>query len=144
MILSRSSQYGLELILYLVSHPTEKYIPLKEIARKNNLSFYFLSKITQALVQNGILRTYRGPRGGVKLAVSSKELTLFDVINAIDGNALFNKCILRLQTCDESNPCPIHPLCAVLRKDIQNIFMNTTMDKIKEGDLPVLSDLSVL
>ena len=144
MILSRSSQYGLELILYLVSHPTEKYIPLNEIARKNNLSFYFLSKITQALVQNGILRTYRGPRGGVILAVSSKELTLFDVINAIDGNALFNKCILRLQTCDESNPCPIHPLCSVLRKDIQNIFMNTTMDKIKEGDLPVLSDLSVL
>lgn len=132
MILSRSSQYGLELILYLVSHPTEKYIPLNEIARQNDLSFFFLSKITQSLVQNGILRTYRGPRGGVTLAVSSKELTLFDVVNAIEGDALFNKCILRLQTCDESNPCPIHPICSVLRKDIQNIFINTTMDKIKD------------
>lgn len=139
MILSRSSQYGLELIMYLVSHPTDKYIPLNEVARENNLSFYFLSKITQSLVQKGILKTYRGPHGGVILAIPSEKITLFDIVNAIEGDALFKKCVLRLQVCDESNPCPLHPICETFRKDIQDIFMNTTMDKIKDGNFSILS-----
>ncbi len=133
MILSRSSQYGIELILYLANHPTEKFIPMNEVAKEKELSFFFLSKITQSLVQHDILKTYRGPNGGVTLNIPANELTLYDIVNAIEGNALFNKCILRPETCDETDPCPLHPAWGEVRDKIRDVFMNTTLDQVKEN-----------
>ena len=139
MILSRSSQYGIELILYLTNNPSDKFIPLNEVAEEKDLSFFFLSKITQSLVQNDILKTYRGPNGGVTLNIPPNELTLYDIVVAIEGNSLFKKCILRPETCNGSNPCPLHPVWGEVRDKIHDVFMNTTMDQVKEDAGPILN-----
>jgi len=135
MILSRSSQYGLELIIHLAHQDQEKFIPLNEVAEIKGLSFYFLSKVTQSLVKQGILNSYRGPNGGVVLAVPPDQLSLYDIVSAIDGDNLFKKCILRIEQCDGENPCPMHPAWEGVSTQIEHVFKNTTMDQINEDQL---------
>lgn len=135
MIMSRSSQYGLELIIHLANQNPNKFIPLNEVAEKKGLSFYFLSKVTQSLVKNGILKSYRGPNGGVSLAVPSNELSLFDIVASIDGDRLFKKCILRVNRCNADNPCPLHPIWTNVSDKIKDVFENTTLDQITEDEL---------
>lgn len=135
MILSRSSQYALELILYLTQHEKPSFIPLNEIAREQGLSFYFLSKITQIMVQEGIVRTYRGPNGGVSLARPADQISIFDVIRAIEGEEFTNQCILRPLKCSQDNPCPIHSAWEQVRIHLEKVLTRTTMDSFNSHEL---------
>ena len=108
MFLNRSSQYALELVLYLSNHPEERYVRINEIAKKLELSFHFLGKIAQALVKNNILVSVRGPKGGFGLADPSKKITQLDVIKATHGDKALNQCVLRPRECDCEKPCPLH------------------------------------
>jgi len=91
-----------------VAQSDRKYVPVKEIAVAIDVSRHFLGKIAQILVDAGILVSYRGPNGGVGLAVPASNLTLMDIIEATDGHAILEKCLLGLPECNGKNPCPLH------------------------------------
>ena len=129
MILSRSTQYALELVLYIVTHDHENFIPLSIIADKLDLSFPFLGKITQPLVKNKIIKSFRGPYGGVTLAKPAAKISHYDVIIAIEGKSYFENCILRPLRCNEGEHCPIHDFDAEIRATLKQSFQNETMDK---------------
>ncbi|MCB0549642.1 MAG: Rrf2 family transcriptional regulator, partial [Phaeodactylibacter sp.] len=67
-VLSKGCVYGLRALLYIVSEkPREEYVNIREISEELDISFHFLTKTFQSLTQKGILRSYRGPNGGVTL-----------------------------------------------------------------------------
>ena len=135
MILSRSSEYAIELILYLKSHNSKNYAPLNVIADKTGLSFHYLSKIARILTQKRIIKSYRGPNGGVALAKPIENITLFDIVDAIEGDAFLNQCILRLSHCGEDNPCPIHESWIPIRENMRTLFMSTTLENFNETQI---------
>lgn len=129
MILSRSSQYALELVLYLVTHEYDDYIPLSLIAEDLDLSAHFLGKVAQPLIKHGILRSFRGPYGGVTLARDPKDISQYDIIVVIEGKSIFTHCMLRPVTCSDKNACPIHNFDSHLRDTIKQSFKGQTMDR---------------
>lgn len=135
MILSRSSEYGIELVLYLMTHEAPGFASLRTISDETGLSFHYLSKIARMLTRRDILKSYRGPRGGVTLGKPAAEITLFDVVHAIEGDALFEKCILRPGPCQEENPCPIHEKWLPIRDRIRELFMETSIEVFQEPAL---------
>jgi len=128
VILSRSSQYAFELILYIVKHDYKNYISLNIIAEDLELSFHFLGKIAQPLVKKGFLASFRGPYGGVKLAKDPKEISHYDILVAIEGEAIFENCMLRPVKCDSNHQCPIHDFDSGLRDNVKQAFKNQTFD----------------
>ena len=94
MLLSRACEYGIQAVLYLAKHHDVPYISVKEIAEKHDISFHFLGKILQTLTQKGLLTSYKGPKGGVSLARSPQELTVLQVVEAIDGVEFLRKCVV--------------------------------------------------
>ncbi len=128
MLITRSSEYAIEIILYLVNKESRKFTPLRQIAKDTDLSYHFLGKISQILVKSDLLTTYRGPNGGVALNRPASTITLFDIVNAIEGDIFLNQCIIRPGNCSDVAPCQIHQVWAGIRTDIQNIFHNVTMD----------------
>ena len=118
MLLTRACEYGIQAVLYLAKHHEVPYISIKEIAEKNNISFHFLGKILQTLIQKGLLISYKGPKGGVSLARSPQEITVIQVIEAIDGLGFFQKCIVGMPSCDETHPCALHEKWSKIREDI--------------------------
>ena len=96
MLVTRSSEYAIELVLYLVKWPDEQtFAPLNRISDETGLSFHFLGKIAQILVHAGILRTYRGPNGGVALNRPLDQISLYDIVSAIEGDAFFIPVVYR-------------------------------------------------
>jgi Rrf2 family protein len=104
-----------------------KFIPIRELSDELDLSFHFLTKILQVLTEAKIMESFRGPNGGVGLARSAKDITLIDVIAAVDGMALFRDCALGLPGCGEKTPCPLHAAWAKRRQDLQKMFEKTTL-----------------
>ncbi|MFH1852234.1 MAG: Rrf2 family transcriptional regulator [Candidatus Neomarinimicrobiota bacterium] len=131
MLITRSSEYAIELVIYLVNWESDSYAPLHQIAEKTDLSFHFLGKISQILVRHNLLKTYRGPNGGVALARPTNEITLFDIVNAVEGDAFLNQCFLRPNKCAHEKPCPIHQVWAKVREDLRNVFLTVTIDEFK-------------
>lgn len=129
MILTRSSEYAIELVLYLLSNKSRDYYPLNVVADDTGLSFHYLSKIARSLIRNGILTSCRGPKGGVALARQADQITLNDVVSTIEGVDVFGKCIIRPERCNEDEPCPVHSQWLPIRERLQHLFLETTMDQ---------------
>ncbi|ACY48890.1 RrF2 family transcriptional regulator [Rhodothermus marinus] len=124
---SRACEYGLRAVLYLASLNHDGYVSIREIGERLNISVPFLTKIFQKLTQAGLMQSLRGPSGGVMFARSPEEITLFDVIVAIDGPDLFTECVLGLPGCGEATPCPLHDHWKEVRNPIRNLFASTTL-----------------
>ncbi len=108
-LLSKSCVYGLRAIIYVAGADGDRpYVPIREIAAKLKLSFHFLTKILQDLTEARLLKSYRGPTGGVALARPAQEITLLQVVESLEGRELFEECCLGLGGCSDQNPCPLH------------------------------------
>jgi Rrf2 family protein len=70
----------------------------------------FLAKIISQLSIAGLLHTSRGARGGVMLARDAKDITLLEVVEAIDGPILLNECVGNSDDCVFRDDCPMHPI----------------------------------
>lgn len=84
----------------------------KDVCRRTGIPEPFTRKILQALVQGGFLNAHRGPGGGYSLARNAEEISLLDVIKAVEGKDTFNDCVMGLPECGGRNPCPIHLMWA--------------------------------
>jgi len=112
---------------------TEKkqtFIPLKEISKELNISFHFLTKIFQILSRHGLMMSYRGPNGGVALAKPASEISLIDIITALEGEDFFEGCILALPGCGDEAPCPLHDYWGKIRGELRDMFGQTSFDEL--------------
>ena len=133
-MLSTACKDAIRAMIYIAKKQkeTDGFISIKEIAENLDLSFYFLSKILQKLVKDGFLESYRGPNGGVKLAKPVDRISLYDIILSIDGDDIFNECILGFHECSDTKPCAVHERWAPERERLYNLFKNTTLGEIEK------------
>ncbi len=119
--------------------PPDEYVPVHDIAEKLGISFHFLAKILQALTHRGILKSFRGPHGGVALARPADEVFLHELIEAVDGQQRFEGCLMGLPGCGVEKPCPLHEQWEKTQSEISEIFTCSTLGaqarRIKELDL---------
>lgn len=139
MLLSKSCIYAIRASIYLAVNRRRTLIPIKEVADTLSISFHFLTKILQILKQENIIDSVKGPNGGVGLLRQPHEISLYDIIIAVDGDAIFEKCILGLPGCSDDNPCPMHHIWrhskADLTHNIQNETLNALAEKIEQGEI---------
>jgi Rrf2 family transcriptional regulator, iron-sulfur cluster assembly transcription factor len=144
MLLSKSCIYGIRATLYLSSREKDGYIPIREMSDKLEISFHFLTKILQQLTSKGILESYKGPNGGVRLTKPGKKVTLLEVVVAIDGESMFTECALGLPGCGVMKPCPMHDSWAETRDQIKSMLESTTLKELskkgKEFDLRITAE----
>jgi len=131
-------------MIYLASIPREGYVSIKSLSDKLDISFHFLTKILQELTAAELMESMKGPKGGVRLSKSGKEIMLKEVVEAIDGPAIFTECVLGLPGCGSEKPCPMHDMWEGTRDEINDVFTSTSLqDMSKEGkakDLRITPD----
>ena len=89
MRLNRAVEYGIEGLMVLARAGRERSTMLREVSRTTRISETFLSKIFQKLVRSGLVRSRRGFRGGFLLARPASQITLREVIEALQGPISF-------------------------------------------------------
>lgn len=129
-MLSKSCEYGLRATLYLASLDEEGYVPISTISEELDISFPFLTKIFQKLNDADLLTSQRGPKGGVALTQPADEVTLYEIVAAIDGEDLFRECVLGLPNCGDAEPCPLHDDWTEKRNQVEEMFQNATLAEL--------------
>lgn len=105
---SKGCEYALRALTYAASRSENGRFQAKEICEKAGIPESFTRKVFQALTQGGFLQAVRGPGGGYELTRPANEITLLDVIVAVEGEDTFEHCVMGLPTCGSSTPCPLH------------------------------------
>jgi len=78
-------------------------------------------------VKQDFLNSTKGPNGGFYLKRPAIDITLMEVINAIDGSASFEICVIRNSPCDHDNPCSMHHKMAPLWNEMRRVFATETI-----------------
>ena len=102
MQITRLTDYGLRVLIYLALRPGER-IPAADVARAFRISQHHLMKVIRKLAAAGILRTYRGKRGGITLAQSPDRIRVGTVVRELEGELAVVDCVRPL--------CPAAPAC---------------------------------
>lgn len=108
MQLTRAADYGVRVIVYLSSLPRGTRVSGSVLANAAGVPGSFMSKVLQRLVKAGLILSYRGTQGGFELALSSEEISLLDVIEAIEGPIALNLCLMSGESCDRQGWCAVH------------------------------------
>jgi Rrf2 family protein len=102
---SRQADYAIRVVLDLCVHGEAR---IKEIARRQRLSPSYVGRISQRLARTGILENKRGRLGCLGLACSPDQITLLDVIEAVDGPVKVSRCLLAPDECGREPFCPVY------------------------------------
>lgn len=130
MLLSKSCEYGMRAALFIAAIEGDKYVSIREIGDKLDIPYHFLTKILQKLTLSGLLKSMKGPNGGVRLERNRDNIQLLEIITAIDGDELFTECILGLPNCGNAKPCALHSTWVSHREGIKNMLKSTTLEEL--------------
>jgi len=139
MILSKSCIYAIQAAIYVAAEGKGGYVPISQIAEKMQISFHFLTKVLQQFSHAGLMTSYRGPKGGVALSRPIDEVSLYDLVAAVDGTDVFTECMLGLPGCGHAAPCPAHEHWIQVRQQFTSIAQNVTLRQLAQraGELHV-------
>ena len=112
--------------------PTREYVSIRAVSDELNIGFSFLTKVFQQLNDAGLLTSKRGPGGGVALTRPPGQIRLYDIVVAIDGDELFEECVLGLPGCGEAEPCPLHDHWTEARGRLEEMFRSTTLAEVPD------------
>ena len=124
LLFSRQCEYALQAVLYIALKPEGEMSSIKEMTRKLGIPYHFLAKILQRLSRKGLLRSMKGPTGGFALGMPAKHITLFQIVEAIDGVDFTTQCVMGFPECSGKNPCAMHEHWVGLRDGIHAVLVN--------------------
>lgn len=124
ILFSRQCEYALQAVLYIALKPVGEMTSIKELTRKLRIPYHFLGKILQNLAGRGLLTSNKGPGGGFALALPASEITLFHIVEAIDGTEFMRSCVLGFPDCSGANPCAVHEKWGALRDAIYQMLVS--------------------
>lgn len=133
MKFSSESLYGLKGMLFLAQQPRGRILPLLEIAKASRLPRSFLAKIFQKLVQHGLVKSFRGVRRGYALARPARQIKTREILEAIEGPDVFERCIFWNDRCGDDNPCPLHDGWGKVRPHFVKLMEQVTLDDLTQG-----------
>ncbi len=108
MEITRQADYAIRAVLFLSRQEPKKAIATSTIAKEMKIPPSFLAKIISQLSIAGLLNTTRGAHGGVTLSRSVHDVSLLEVVEAIDGPILLNDCVGDPGDCQFNGDCPLH------------------------------------
>ena len=132
MKLSTRGQYGTRALLELSIRYGEGPVPLKDIARSQQISLQYLAHLITPLVAAGIVLSIRGPRGGVSLARSPQEIKLSEVIGLLEGSIAPVACVNDPKYCSRSDFCVTRDIWGELKKVMDGVLESTTLQDLVE------------
>ena len=135
MKLTRGTDYGILGILYLAIQPFEKLILLHEIAESQDIPESYLAKIFQDLSKGGLVRSRRGAKGGFTLARPASEITLRQVIEALQGPISLNRCLDIRDECPRLESCSVAPVLREAQAQLLETLGAATFDVLARESL---------
>ena len=128
--LTRGGEYAVRAMAYLARLPEGHVAALHEIGRAQDIPESFLAKILQSLVHAGLAVSLRGAHGGFALARPASEITMRDVIEAVDGPIALNQCVASPEDCPRNHDCEVHKVWLCAQDQLMGVLGTVTLQSL--------------
>ncbi len=132
---SKTCEYGIKATLFIAKKSQEdERVSLKDIAAAIDSPVAFTAKILQTLAKAHIIKSTKGPTGGFDIDKEQlTNITLKQIVTALDGDQLFTGCALGLEKCNASAPCPMHEKFVIIRDQINETLGKSNLLDVALG-----------
>jgi Rrf2 family protein len=127
LVFSSATEYAIWGLSELTARQPQGNILLEDVVRGTDLPRDFLAKIFQILVRRGILESAKGRGGGFRLAREPHQITLLEVVTAIEGPDRLDRCVIGLDKCNDQLACSQHDLFKPIRQRLKDYLRTTTL-----------------
>ncbi|RII27279.1 MAG: Rrf2 family transcriptional regulator [Geobacter sp.] len=130
MELTRKGEYAIRGIIYLARQTPGKMALISEIAEATEVPQTFLAKIFQNFAKLGLVNSYRGTGGGFMLGRPASRITLREVVEAVEGPIIPNRCLMGGSACDFDSHCNVHPVWRRVQSEVVRILESVTIEEL--------------
>jgi len=132
MKLSTKGRYGLKAILQLAVDSKGEQVSLKSIAEKQNISENYLEQLFAALRKAGLVKSIRGSQGGYMLGKPAKDITVGEVLRALEGSLAPVDCVVENapKECSRAEECVTRIIWRKMRDSINSVVDSITLDDL--------------
>jgi len=148
MILSRTSQYAIQAMIYLATIEPEIKVTAHDMAKELGMPATYLSKIMQLMAKHELVQATRGPTGGFSLESAAGDISLMQILLVTEGIHFTTECLLGLKVCEEATKCPVHDQWQPVKLEITSLLKHQTLEilstavkagKYRISEIPYLS-----
>jgi Rrf2 family cysteine metabolism transcriptional repressor len=132
MKLSTRGRYGTRALLELALHRGEEPVLLRDISKRQQISLSYLEHLIAPLIAGGILRSTKGPKGGISLAKTPAKIKLSEVIQLLEGSVAPAECVKDPKICNRSEFCVTRDVWSELKKAMDGVLQSTTLQDLVE------------
>ncbi|MBW6464074.1 MAG: Rrf2 family transcriptional regulator [Bacillota bacterium] len=130
MQLSTKVRYAARAMIELAMNYKEEPIQLNDIACKQDISVKYLEQIMAPLRARGYVRTQKGSRGGYHLAVKPDDITLYDIVESVEGTMAPVACVDDDASCDKTNRCVTRTVWIRMKNAIKDELQAKTLAEL--------------
>jgi len=127
MKLSKKTEYGIWALRYISSLEAGRVATVREIAEQYQIPQQLLAKILQELTKTGIIRSVQGAYGGYVLNLAARDVSLADIVQAIEGPIRLTECEDEEHNCDRAEICDLKETFGPIQKQLVSYFKNITL-----------------
>ena len=127
MQISRAGEYGVLGLMNLARRAPGQMAMIEEVSRMEKIPESFLAKIFQHLARAGLVRSNRGAHGGFALARNPAQITVLEIIEAIEGKIIFQRCKLAKPVCQHVGGCAICGLFEQAQDGVKDVLARTSL-----------------
>jgi Rrf2 family protein len=139
MELTRKGEYAIRGIVFLAGEPIDKVCLLSDIAAAVDVPPTFLAKIFQQFSKIGLVKSFRGTGGGFLLGRAPELITLLEVVEAVEGPIIPNRCVTAPADCERSGFCNVHPVWKRVQDEVRSVLEGVTL---KDLSNKVITDIN--
>ena len=126
MRLFKSSEYAIRCLVFMAGD-NSSLCPVQRLSSELNIPFKYLGRLMSRLRDAGLVESVRGKNGGYRIAKPLTEIRLEQIVDTVEGLAVYDRCLLGFELCDEDNPCPMHEFWTGPRESIQQMMSDVTL-----------------
>ena len=138
MKISTRGRYGTRMMLDLAAHHDQGPTPLREIAKRQDLSVKYLEQLIIPLKAAGYIRSVRGARGGYTLARKPDKISVGQIIKVLEGGLSLVDCVEDPKVCEREKNCPTRDIWLRMSERLMEELSSLTLSDVLDGKkLPV-------
>lgn len=143
MQFTRKAEYAVLALMDLALQEPGQYVLSRDVAIRQRIPVKFIAQIMAALSKAGWVEGQRGSQGGVRLGVPAEQLTLLNVIEAIDGPLAINPCLAGDYACPQEPTCPLHNTWSEAQQQMVEVLERTTIKDLASAKMPLRKRLNL-
>ncbi len=128
--LTRGGEYAIRAMTYLAPRPLGEVCALRDVGAEKDIPESFLAKIFQSLVHAGLVTSQRGAHGGFALARRPDEITVRQIVEAVDGPIALNGCVVWPDDCRRSSGCRMHEVWVLAQERMMEVLEQVTLAEL--------------